>query len=620
MVRLALVIGATWLSFPASAARQTTLPGVLVGEFAVLCLIVAGANVRLRRQGGLPPIVLGPESISLPRNPLSARTTTINYEDVRSVSIVGRSVTSLLVIDTRRRIFRFPHAGFARPDALARLREGIKARILSMPGGQARWAAIDARQGLADRLAYVRPWGTWTVALLIMIVFGLQVLLQAPGNDMALLDQGANASLLVRDGEWFRLVTASLLHLNARHAVGNALFLVVIGGILEPLIGLRQFLLVLLATCLAAQALSAEVGLHSGSYVYSVGISGGLYGLIGALAALTLRFGAHLPGGFRLPLRAWAMIAISVLALPFFVLQVDHAAHIGGFASGLLLGLLLLRNRGAVLEASTSRAAPTLALGAVACVWGAGLVWAVAHEASTAARSADHYALAADMLAADHFAPMSRNFVAWAVAVDPAAPAEALENARQLARQGVMQERHVQRPNRFVTAAILDTEAVLSHRLGNDDEAIRLELPLIWTVPQTGSHLAAFVEKAWRRRGITMQGDAGPPPVMAIGHGVLLLTRDAQVKKQTDVLALLHRNNELAGILRFQLVPGFSGTQILPLPSNEGAPGLSPPPPIWTDGQSRIDIARMDADGCGCAWPTLVPGYFAYQPALSAIP
>jgi rhomboid protease GluP len=619
MGRLALVFGAGCLSISSPAAHRTNLPFIIASELALLCIITVGAQVRLRLRGGAPPIILSEDGISLPRHALSLRTTCIDYADIRSASLAGRGDAERIVIETTRRSFRFPRASFAQPDGLGRLRQALGARILAMPGGGKRWAAIEARHNLADRLAAIWPWGTWAAVVAIIALFGLQTLLVRGIGDFGLIDLGGNASLLVRDGEWFRLVTASLLHENARHLVGNALVLLLVGGILEPLIGSRQFLLVLLASCVASQVVSAWVGLHYGDYVYAIGISGGLYGLVGALAAVTLRFGTALPGGYRLPMRAWAYFAVSVLVLPFFVRRVDHAAHIGGFACGLLLGLVLLRDRARLHDIALSRALPLQALYAAAFVWIAGLGFALVHETSLSARTADHYALASDMLNEDHFPPASRNSVAWAIARDPLAPAEVLDNARRLARRGVLQQGHAPYTNVLLTDALLDTEAVLDHRLGENDDAIRLDLPLVFKTRQAGSHLATFVESAWHQRGLSVDGEAGLPPVLSIGHGVLRLTRDAPVTSQTDVLALLHRNNVLVGILRFQLIPGFSGTQILPLPSNEGAPSLGAPPVIWTDGQSRIDIAWMSGSGCACRWPSLVPRYFPYQ-AVFAVP
>jgi membrane associated rhomboid family serine protease len=610
--RVALVIVATLLSVSPKPGAQSSVPVLLAVEFVVLCLVMFGSQARLRLRGGPPPVLLGPENITLPRSALSLRTAIVPYVDVRSVTVTGRGRTAQLIIDTARRRWRFPVDGFAVPDALARLQGGLRQHISGLPDGAARWDAIMARHTLAEQIGAVRPWGTWAITLVALLIFGVQSAVLRAGDGLGFVDAGANAALLVQHGQWFRLVTASLLHQNARHVVGNVLFVLAFGSVLEPLIGMRRIILVMLWSCLASQVVSTAVGLQYGGYLFAIGNSGGVYGLMGALAAVTWRFGGELPGGYRLPVRAWVFVGISVVAFPFIVTQVDHAAHAGGLAAGFLAGWLMVRGRRQLEGGSAPGLATNLALAALSCVWLAGIAAAAQHAARPAARAADRYTLAASMLAHDHFPPAVKNLVAWAVAIDKAAPAAALADAQELARRAVMQESHAHGPNTLAAIAVRDTEAVLTHRMGQDDKAIRMELPLVNRGAEEAAHLAEFVEATWRQAHLTTQGDAGPPPTLAIGHGVLILSRNAPVAAETDVLALLHRGGDVAGLLRFQLMPGFAGTQVLPLPSSKGGPSLSPPPPIWTDGKSTIDIARMDAGGCHCGWPTLVPAYYPY--------
>ena len=613
IIRFGLIIGATLVSLSTPRQGQDILPRVLLVEFVVFCLAMAVNQVRLRRRGGLPPILLGPENLTVPRHALSMHTATVPYADIRSIVVRGRGRAAWIVIDTAKRAWSFPHRSFADSDALDRMRQGLGQHVEGLADGPARWQAITARHELAEQIAGTRAWGTWAIAAVTLACFAAQTAFVGRDGGFGLIDAGGNSALLVHDGEWFRLFTGSLLHENARHVVGNVLFIVVLGGILEPLIGLRQIVLVMLLTCVGAGWVSAEFALDHGNYLVAIGNSGGVYGLVGALAAVTWRFGAHLPGGFRLPARMWALFGVGFALAPFVATRVDHAAHAGGLVCGLILGLLLLRGRTRLGQ--TPRRAPVtnLALAAVCCAWLAAVGQAVLHETSTASRQADRYALAKGMLDHDHFPPGIKNPVAWAIATDLAAPSHALEDARQLAQRGVIAESQSNGPNTRLGVAIRDTEAVLDHRLGQDDAAIQLELPLVYeSLGAAGTHLAMFAEAAWHQHGLQEQGDAGDAPVLAIDHGVLRLSRTTPVASQTDVLALVHHQGALAGVLRFQLMTGFSGMQVLPLPSSRGAPSTAAPPPVWTDGNSTIDIARMDADGCHCRWPTLVPAYYPY--------
>ncbi|MGD9159244.1 MAG: hypothetical protein PVG39_12605 [Desulfobacteraceae bacterium] len=50
-----------------------------------------------------------------------------------------------------------------------------------------------------------KVFATWGIFAIIAIVFIIEVILGVLDNRMILLELGANASVLVRDGEWYRL-------------------------------------------------------------------------------------------------------------------------------------------------------------------------------------------------------------------------------------------------------------------------------------------------------------------------------------------------------------------------------------------------------------------------------
>jgi rhomboid protease GluP len=92
----------------------------------------------------------------------------------------------------------------------------------------------------------------------------------------------------------------------------------------------------------------------------SVGISGGLFGLVGALLATGLRHRRGLPApARRMLVRAPIEIIVLNLALGLSIPVIDNAAHVGGLAGGFLLGLVL-GTRPALFGA----AAPAPAVGA----------------------------------------------------------------------------------------------------------------------------------------------------------------------------------------------------------------------------------------------------------------
>ncbi len=152
---------------------------------------------------------------------------------------------------------------------------------------------------------------------------------------------GANsASAVVLDGQWWRLVTAAFLHGGIVHLAFNMLGLWEAGKQLCRLLGNGQFVLVYLASALAGGAASLHYAAQSS---VSVGASGAVFGVLGALLAASWHYRAHVPAASRR--RLWMGLGFFVaysLLHGFGQQNVDNAAHVGGLACGALLGLVLL--------------------------------------------------------------------------------------------------------------------------------------------------------------------------------------------------------------------------------------------------------------------------------------
>jgi rhomboid protease GluP len=73
--------------------------------------------------------------------------------------------------------------------------------------------------------------------------------------------------------------------------------------------------------------------------VNSAGASGAIFGIIGALLATLVRADARIPSDFQ---RTFLQGVVWIIACTLFSSLkhsgIDHAAHIGGFAAGMILG------------------------------------------------------------------------------------------------------------------------------------------------------------------------------------------------------------------------------------------------------------------------------------------
>ncbi len=187
-----------------------------------------------------------------------------------------------------------------------------------------------ARRGL---LARVFPDATRGVLVVVAAVSALALLL--PEQD--LLDWLAKDNEAIREGQVWRLLTAGLVHGNWLHLAMNGMVLNDVGRVVESLFGGRKFLVLLWASVLGGSLASFATNPQP-----SVGISGGLFGLVGAMLSLGLRYRRRLtPPVRRVLLRAPVEIIVLNLALGFAVRIIDNSAHIGGLVTGFALAFLL---------------------------------------------------------------------------------------------------------------------------------------------------------------------------------------------------------------------------------------------------------------------------------------
>ncbi|RRD95134.1 rhomboid family intramembrane serine protease [Clostridiales bacterium COT073_COT-073] len=158
-----------------------------------------------------------------------------------------------------------------------------------------------------------------------------------------LLQMGAMNVLLVLNGEWYRLLTAMFLHIGITHLVMNSAGIYIFGSRLEKQISAGEMLIIYLLGGLVGNIVSFGYHFWNGDfYVVAAGASGGVYALMGALLSI-----AYLTKKKAGGLDAYAIFLYFLIGLIGSVIdiQIDLAAHLGGFAVGLLLAALFARKR-----------------------------------------------------------------------------------------------------------------------------------------------------------------------------------------------------------------------------------------------------------------------------------
>jgi rhomboid protease GluP len=176
-------------------------------------------------------------------------------------------------------------------------------------------------------------------------------------SERALIHYGANVTWLVLHGQWYRLLSATFVHGGILHLATNMWCLWNLGILGEPLLGPWGMVAVYMLTGIAGNLLSMAssvfvfrfTGHAEVLFIPAVGASGAVFGIAGILIVLLSNRRLPFPWTELQRLRSSVIkfaainlvIGLSTKVLPVGI-SIDNSAHIGGFLSGLALGVPLV--------------------------------------------------------------------------------------------------------------------------------------------------------------------------------------------------------------------------------------------------------------------------------------
>jgi len=200
-------------------------------------------------------------------------------------------------------------------------------------------------------MAAARAASPYTPATFALIALNVLVFAVAVARGVPLVDPpadsltayGANVGPLTTDGQWWRAITSVFVHFGLVHLAVNMVALADLGRTAERLYGSVSLLLI----AIASGAVGGAVSVASNPWTDSAGASGAIFGVLGAMIAYAAVPATRTP---RRLLWTWAAVAIGFIAFTLVVHRlgtpVDHAAHLGGLASGAAIGAVLARPLG----------------------------------------------------------------------------------------------------------------------------------------------------------------------------------------------------------------------------------------------------------------------------------
>lgn len=176
------------------------------------------------------------------------------------------------------------------------------------------------------------------ISLVVMEIAAFALCLM-PGSRIYALWRCAAVPVLDK-GEYLRLVTSIFLHASVSHLFSNLLVQVLMGNAVERNLGHIRYLILFLLSGIGGNLVSVLYDRAQGVNIYSVGASGSVFGVMGALIVLIVKGRKKLRTGSSLLARAAFAVFYAVYA-GFKTPYTDNAAHLGGLAFGVLLGVIL---------------------------------------------------------------------------------------------------------------------------------------------------------------------------------------------------------------------------------------------------------------------------------------
>lgn len=127
----------------------------------------------------------------------------------------------------------------------------------------------------------IKIWLPFATLVLVLLNVAIFVLLQSSGSlDQAIYDYGMRPAMVLRGQGLHGLLTSVFMHANEWHLIGNMIYLLVFGFILERRIGAPKFLVIYFLAHFVA--VMFDLAIRSGSWIPAVGASAAIMGVMGA--------------------------------------------------------------------------------------------------------------------------------------------------------------------------------------------------------------------------------------------------------------------------------------------------------------------------------------------------
>ncbi len=148
-------------------------------------------------------------------------------------------------------------------------------------------------------------------------------------------------SYMVANGQnLYTIVTSMFMHMDEEHLLNNMLILLFVGANVEYDLGHIEYFVLYFLSGILANIGSVYNDVHDGVYTISLGASGAVFGIVGAVIVIVLYGRQNLRPGSTLVTRLGFMVILSLYS-SFNNSEVNNAAHVGGLICGVVITFLI---------------------------------------------------------------------------------------------------------------------------------------------------------------------------------------------------------------------------------------------------------------------------------------
>ena len=144
---------------------------------------------------------------------------------------------------------------------------------------------------------------------------------------------------ILGEGEFYRIFTAMFLHADIDHICNNMAILILVGAVVENYTGHIYYVVLYMLSGFFGNILSMAYEVRNNLTWFSIGASGAIMGIVGFLSAWIIANRKTFLKNRGTAVRMLFLL-VFVVEVCFFQKGANTPAHLGGFLTGFVLGVI----------------------------------------------------------------------------------------------------------------------------------------------------------------------------------------------------------------------------------------------------------------------------------------